>query len=268
MSPPMSFARTLRLQRLHRHGDQRLLIVPLDHSVTDGPVTGGRRVNDLVGVLASNGVDAVIVHKGTARRLDPVWFRDLSLIVHLSASTVHASDPDAKVLVTGVEEALRAGADAVSVHINLGSREEKTQIADLASVSEACDRWNVPLLAMMYPRGPSIAEPRAAAVVAHAANLAADLGADLVKTLYTGSPDSMAEITDVCPVPIVVAGGPRRDDTRELLSWTKESLGAGAAGVAVGRNIFQAADPGGVARAVADLVHETACSTRLDGVRS
>lgn len=151
-----NFAKRVRLERLFRHDDERLLIVPLDHSVTNGPITGGRRVNHLVGRLAGNGVDAVVLHKGSLRYIEPRWFADLALIVHLSASTAHAADPDAKYLVASVEEALRLGADAVSVHVNVGSREEPQQIADLAAVADACDRWNVPMLAMMYPRGPRI----------------------------------------------------------------------------------------------------------------
>src|SRR5262249_17628558 len=159
MSVNAPFARRLRLRRLYRHADQRLLVVPLDHSVTDGPVTGGRRVNRLIGRLAGNSVDAVVLHKGSLRYIDHRRFADTSLIVHLSATTPPAPDPDAKYLGATGEEALRLGADAVSVHVNLGSREEARQVADLAAVADACDRWSLPLLAMMYPRGPRIENP-------------------------------------------------------------------------------------------------------------
>jgi 2-amino-4,5-dihydroxy-6-oxo-7-(phosphonooxy)heptanoate synthase len=249
-----SFARQVRLRRLDRHGDQRLLVVPLDHSVTDGPIVAGGRLNHLVGQLAGGGVDAVVLHKGSLRHLDPRWFASVSLVVHLSASTAHAPDPDAKYLVASVEEALRLGADAVSVHVNLGSREERQQIADLGSVADACDRWNLPLLAMMYPRGPKITDPAAPELVAHAATLAADLGADIVKTLYVGSVSEMAEITRSCPVPIIVAGGPRRG-TAALLSYVDDALSGGTAGVAMGRNIFQAADPGAMAERISQRIH-------------
>ncbi|MEU7550881.1 2-amino-3,7-dideoxy-D-threo-hept-6-ulosonate synthase [Streptomyces sp. NPDC044571] len=255
MPSHLPFARQLRLRRLYRHGDQRLVVVPLDHSITDGPITGGRRVGQLVRSLAHSGVDATIVHKGTLRCIDPAWFAHMSLIVHLSASTVHAPDPNAKYLVATVEEAVRHGADAVSVHVNIGSDEEKQQIADLARVAEACDRWNMPLLAMMYPRGPRVDNPRDPELILHAASLAADLGADIVKTLYTGSPETMAQVTDTCPLPILVVGGPRRDVLDDTLAYVEETLGAGAAGVAMGRNVFQAPDPGKAARALVDLVH-------------
>jgi 2-amino-4,5-dihydroxy-6-oxo-7-(phosphonooxy)heptanoate synthase len=251
----LSFARRLRLRRLHHHTPGRLLIVPLDHSVTDGPVTGGSRLGALVGELASHHVDAVVLHKGSVRLVDPEWFTRTSLIVHLSASTVHAPDPNAKYLVSSVEECLRLGADAVSVHVNLGSDEEARQVADLAAVADACDRWNVPLMAMMYPRGPKIDNPRDPALVAHAVQLAADLGADVVKTLYVGDPAVMRDITRTAPVPVVVVGGPRTDDEAATLAYVEEALGAGAAGVAMGRNVFQAPDPGAMADKLSDLIH-------------
>src|SRR2546423_10100737 len=181
-----TFARTLRLQRLYRHSG-RLLVVPLDHAASDGPIVPGGDLDGLVAQLAEQAVDAVVLHKGCLRRVLPGRFRDMSLIVHLSASTARAPDPDAKYLVTGVEEALRLGADAVSVHVNVGSRDEHRQIADLAAVADACDRWNTPLLAMMYPRGPGTPDPRDPALVAHAVAVAAQLGAELVKTVYPGS---------------------------------------------------------------------------------
>jgi len=249
------FARQLRLQRLYRHSAQRMVVVPMDHSITLGPITGGATLNRLVGQLARNGVDAVVLHKGSLRHVDPVWFADTSLIVHLSASTVRAADPDAKYLVANVEESLRLGADAVSVHVNLGSLDEDRQIADMAMVSEACERWNVPLLAMVYPRGPKIGDTRDPELVAHAVTLAADLGADIVKTVNVGSVAAMADIIAACPIPVIVAGGPVVASMAELRDQVLDALRGGADGVAMGRNIFQAADPGATARMVADLVH-------------
>jgi 2-amino-4,5-dihydroxy-6-oxo-7-(phosphonooxy)heptanoate synthase len=248
-----SFARRLRVQRLFRRGDGRLLVVPLDHSITDGPL--GCDLNTLLAEIAGTGVDAVVLHKGSLRHVDPACFADMSLIVHLSASTRHAPDPDAKYLVAGVDEALRLGADAVSVHVNLGSPHEARQIADLAAVSRECDDWNVPLLAMVYARGPEISDPKSPELVSHAATLAADLGADVVKTDYAGSAEQMADVVRACPIPIIVAGGPRADDESALLARVSDALRAGAAGVAAGRNVFQASRPGQTAAAIARLVH-------------
>ncbi|MGV9310709.1 2-amino-3,7-dideoxy-D-threo-hept-6-ulosonate synthase [Streptomyces sp. NPDC003691] len=249
-----SFARSLRLRRLFRRGDRRLFVVPLDHSVTDGPLRPAD-LNSLVGELSGTGVDAMVLHKGSLRHIDHDRFAEMSLILHLNASTRHAPDPDAKYLVSHVEEALRLGADAVSVHVNLGSRQEARQIADLAGVADECDRWNVPLLAMVYARGPRVGDARAPELVAHAASLAADLGADIVKTDYVGTPEQMADVVRACPIPVIVAGGAHRAETDAVLAQVADALRGGAAGVAMGRNVFQADEPGWMAGAVARLVH-------------
>ncbi|KUO09599.1 2-amino-3,7-dideoxy-D-threo-hept-6-ulosonate synthase [Streptomyces sp. DSM 15324] len=251
-----SSGRRTRLLRLCRRNPQRMLVVPLDHPLSDGPfAAGGANLNRLVGQLATNGADAVVLHKGSVRFIDPAWFTQTSLIVHLSASTAHAPDPDAKTVVGRVEEALRWGADAVSVHVNIGSREEARQIADMAKVAEDCDRWNVPLLAMMYPRGPHIADPRDAAVVAHAVAVAVELGADIVKTYCVDSEAEMLRLTASCPVPLLVAGGPRLTDEEALLRFVDTALRRGAAGVAMGRNVFESANPADTTRKLARLVH-------------
>ncbi|MEK7321604.1 MAG: 2-amino-3,7-dideoxy-D-threo-hept-6-ulosonate synthase [Pseudomonadota bacterium] len=249
-----AFGRQRRLHRLYRHG-AGLFTVPLDHSVSDGPIVPGDGLNRLVGQLVRNGVDAVVLHKGRLRYVDHCWFKDAALIVHLSASTSHAPDPDAKYLVASVEEALRHGADAVSVHVNLGSRDESRQIADLATVSNACSLWNVPLMAMMYPRGPRIDNPRDPDLVAHAVSLAADFGADIVKAPYVGDVDLMMEVIRSSPIPVLIAGGPLMTDQNAIERFVCEVMMSGAVGVAMGRNVFQASDPGAMARKVSGLVH-------------
>jgi 2-amino-4,5-dihydroxy-6-oxo-7-(phosphonooxy)heptanoate synthase len=250
----LPFARSLRIQRLYHHGGG-LMVVPLDHSVTDGPIHGDRDLGDLIADVSTNGADAVVLHKGGLRHLRPQWFQDTSLIVHLSAGTAHGPDPDAKCLVAGVEEAIRLGGDAVSVHVNLGCAQEQRQLADLASIAEAADRWNLPLLAMVYARGPKILNPRDPALVAHAVAVAADLGADIVKTTFPGSVAALADITRGCPIPVLVAGGPVCSDAAAVLAQVDAVMRGGAAGVAMGRNIFGAAQPGAMTRKIADLVH-------------
>lgn len=250
-----SFARTLRLRRLYHHSG-RLFVVPLDHGLTDGPVLPDGRTDRLLGQITEYGVDAVVLHKGQLRRIEPGWFRDTSILVHLSGSTSRAPDPDAKYLVAGVDEALRLGADGVSVHVNLGSAAEARQIADLAAVSEACDRWNVPLLAMVYPRGPHTPDPYDPALVAHAVQVAAELGADLVKTVYPGSVEALRTVVRSAPVPVLVAGGPPPETVDEVYGRVRDALLGGASGVAIGRGVLRAEDPAATARKIADLVHD------------
>ncbi|WP_117213848.1 2-amino-3,7-dideoxy-D-threo-hept-6-ulosonate synthase [Allorhizocola rhizosphaerae] len=251
-----TWGKTLRLARLSRHADSRMFIVPMDHSVTNGPIMPAHAYARMLDSLAGCGVDAVVMHKGRLRYLQPDLFTRMALIVHLSASTAHGPDPDAKVLVGTVEEALRRGADAVSLHVNMGSAQERRQLRDLGTVAEAADRCGIPVMAMMYPRGPKIADAHDPELVAHAATIAVDLGADIVKTVYTGSTSTMADVVRSCPAPIVVAGGPPLADRDAILTHVRAVRAAGAAGVAMGRNVFQADNPAAVADAVAAVVHD------------
>src|SRR5207249_4165380 len=123
---------------------------------------------------------------------------------------------DSKVAVTRVDEAIAYGADAVSGHVNLGGEDDDRMIEDLGTAATDCDRLGIPLLAMMYPRGPAIRNPDDVEVVKHAARVGAELGADLVKTTYTGSTETFREVARGCPVPIVGAGGPKLDSTRSV----------------------------------------------------
>jgi len=251
-----TFARRVRLEHLHRHDTAGLLVVPLDHSITSGPILHNGHLDRLIGQISDNGADAVVLHKGSLRHIQARWFRTMSLIVHLSASTSLAPDPDAKYLVSSVEEALRHGAHGVSVHVNAGSPTEARQIADLAAVAEACDRWGVPLLAMIYARGPNIPDGRAPTLVAHAAAVAADLGADLVKSTLPRSLAAMAEITAGCPIPVLAAGGEAGAGTDDALAHLADAMRAGAGGIAAGRLVFTAPDPGVMLRRLAALVHD------------
>lgn len=195
----------LRMRRLSLAGDDRHLLVPLDHSVSDGPIVPADKWDGLLRALVAGGADGIIVHKGRARAFPPDVLKSCALVVHLSASTACSADVHAKVLVADVEEALRIGADAVSVHVNIGSDTEARQLADLGAVARSCDAWGMPLIAMVYPRGPRIENPRDPALLAHLANVAADLGADMVKTSAALPLDRMAEVVANSPIPILAA---------------------------------------------------------------
>lgn len=244
-----------RIQRIVHSTSKTTFLVPLDHSLADGPVTSAAGFAGLVESMAANEVDGIIVHKGRVRFLPTASLGRLALIVHLNGSTQHAADVDAKFLVGAVEEAVALGADGVSVHINLGSSTEAAQLTDLGAVAARCARWGVPLLAMVYPRGPRIEDPTDPVLLAHAANVAADLGADIVKLPFTGSPATMREVVAASPIPVVTAGGGVLADSGTFLDRIDATMSSGVLGVAVGRNIFQAPDPGSLARSVARRVH-------------
>lgn len=250
----MESGKTRRLRRIMRT-DSKSFIIAMDHGVTLGPVRGLENMQETVKRVVSGGADAVLVHKGIAKHVDT---QGSGLIVHVSASTKLGGKPNLKVGVCTLEEAVRLGADAVSAHINIGSEDEGKMLEFLGSLSEQCDSYGIPLLAMMYPRGPNIKDENEYEVVAHAARIGAELGADVVKTVYTGDTNSFRRVVQSCPVPVVVAGGPRMKTDMDVLELGESSMKAGAAGLSFGRNVFQHDKPEAMSRALAAIVHEHA----------
>ncbi|NPV63115.1 MAG: class I fructose-bisphosphate aldolase family protein [Methanotrichaceae archaeon] len=244
------------MERIFNRETGRAVIIPMDHGVTVGPIKGIRSVKAVADLVASAGADAAVVHKGAAVFGHRGYGRDLGLIIHLSASTSLGPDPNNKVLVATVEEALKLGADGVSIHVNVGAEDEGHMLSTLGTISRSCQEWGVPLLAMMYPRGRKIKDEYSEEAVAHAARVGAELGADIVKTNYTGDPDSFSRVVEGCPMPVVIAGGPRVESELDLLTMVEEAIAAGAAGVAIGRNVFQAEDPVLITRRICAVVHQ------------
>ncbi len=197
----------------------------------------------------------MIGHVGLALHGHRGHGRDVGLIMHLSASTSIGPDPNDKVLVNTVTNALKMGADGVSVHINVGADSEARMLEDLGRVAVACMEWGMPLLAMMYPRGRKVADEHDLESVKLSARVAAELGADIVKTVYTGDADSFREVTQGCPVPVVVAGGSKTDE-RAILDLVEGAMEGGAAGISIGRNAFQHPAPDRLIRAAALIIHE------------
>jgi len=245
----------IRLERIIDRNSGNTVIVPMDHGLSMGPIEGIVDMPKTINAVAEGGANAVVIHKGIVPFGHRGYGKDVGLIVHLSGSTSLSPDPNEKVLVCSVEEAIKLGADAVSVHINVGSKTEAEQLAKLGEVSRACKEWGMPLLAMMYPRGDGINQFDEKAV-SLAARAGAELGADIVKTNFTGSVDSFKRVTAGCPVPVVVAGGPKMKSEEDILKMVEMAMEGGARGVAIGRNIFQANDPTRMTKAIAMIVHE------------
>jgi fructose-bisphosphate aldolase/2-amino-3,7-dideoxy-D-threo-hept-6-ulosonate synthase len=247
--------KSIRLERIINRKTRRIIIVPMDHGVSVGPIKGLVDMPEAINKVADGGANAVLLHKGVIKTGHRGYGRDVGLIMHLSASTAFAPDPNNKVLVTNVEEAIKLGADAVSVHINIGADEEADMLRKLGSISRDCAEWGLPLLAMMYPRGEKIKSEHDVEVVKLSARVGAELGADMVKTNYTGDIDTFKEVTKGCPVPVVIAGGPKMGTPEEVLQMVHDAVQAGAAGTSIGRNIFQHEDPTVMCRAIAAIVH-------------
>ena len=167
----MNSGKTRRLRRIMQQ-DNHTVIVPMDHGVTVGPIQGIINMQTITDQLVKGGVDAILVHKGIAKRVNT---NGAGLIVMLSGMSNLSPNINGKVQVCSVQEAIRIGADAVSVHVNVGAQDEDKMLQNLGKVAEECETFGLPLLAMMYPRGPKIPNEHAPEVVAHAAESARNL---------------------------------------------------------------------------------------------
>ena len=244
------------MERIIDRNSGKTVIIPMDHGISIGPVSGLTNMKETIEAIAEGGADAIVIHKGLVESGHRRRGKDLGLIIHLSASTSLSPDPNAKVLVCSVEEAIKLGADAVSIHVNIGSEDEKVMLRDLGQVAREVKIWGLPLLAMMYTRGPKIKNQYDVMLVKHAARIGAELGADIVKVAYTGSPESFREVVEGCFVPVVIAGGEKIDTDKDILEMVKGSMDAGGAGVSIGRNAFQHQKPAKIVKAISKIVHK------------
>ena len=247
----MTVGRDARLDRIRTGG--RYLIVPMDHGITLGPVRGLKDIESTIHAVTRGGADAVLTQKGIAPRVHDSK-NGKGFIVHLNASTSIGPDSNDKRMTGTVEEAVRAGADAVSFHINVGSTYEPEQITMLSEVTAEAAKLGIPVLAMAYARGPGVEgdDPEA---LGHAVRLAEEVGADVVKTGYSGDADSFEHVVEATRLPVVIAGGSRGTD-RETIEMVRGAMDAGGAGVSMGRSIFQHENPEAITRAVSGVVHD------------
>lgn len=247
------WGKRVRLSRITERG--RMLCVPMDHGVSSGPIKGVDRIYETIEKVERGGATAIIVHKGIIKNLqEPLR---IGVVMHLSGSTSLSTSPNWKVQVGTVEEAIRLGADAVSVHVNIGNKDEQDMLVKLGLIADECDAWGIPFIAMMYPRGENVKDARNPETIAHVARIGAELGADIVKVpMPSANPDEIRVITESCPSPVVAAGGPKMDDDRRVLELARAVIEAGGIGVTFGRNVFQHRNPEAMVRALRAVVVE------------
>jgi DhnA family fructose-bisphosphate aldolase class Ia len=241
-------------------------MVPFDDALINGPLDGLGEAHRRVEEVAAAGANAVLGFRGLHRAYTVLGVR-VPFVENLTASTIHR-DHARKSLVGSVESALAAGCDAVAVHVNVSAQPEPEMLATLGRVGADCDRWGMPMLAIMYPRREhadgtddnygtwrASDRQRYTAMVAHCVRVGVDLGADVVKTQYTGDVQSFATVIAVAMgVPVVVAGGPKVP-VAEAVDMAYGAVTAGAAGVCFGRNTYNRSDVSGFVRALVEVVH-------------
>ncbi|MFH1713283.1 MAG: 2-amino-3,7-dideoxy-D-threo-hept-6-ulosonate synthase [Candidatus Jacksonbacteria bacterium] len=244
-----------RLSKIIKSQTGRTVIIPMDHGVTDGPMPGLVDMAQTLSKVKQGGGDAVIIHKGIVKQ-NREALDGLPYLIHISGSS-SLGVPLRKVLVADVKESVELGATGVSIHVNLGNKYEPYMMEDLGRIARDCERERMPLLAMMYVRDQKngeIINDTSVKSVAHAARLAYELGADIVKVNYTGDSEKFKQVIDGCKIPVVIAGGSKQA-LPEFIEMIKAAMSAGAAGVSCGRNVFQSDDVAETIKQICKVVH-------------
>ena len=236
------------------------LIFAFDHWLEHGPADFPEERLDpriILEDVVSAGVDAVMLTPGDARLFSDVWAGRTALIVKVTGKTSLRSREEQLLqsIIGSVEEALALGADAVAATVYWGSPYEDLMLDRWTAIKDAADAYGVPVLQLAYPRGPTIRNRHSLEVVLYAVRAAVSVGADAIKTYYTGSRESFVKVvTAASDVPVLMSGGPTRHSPLEFLRDLKNVREAGAVGAVVGRNIFQAGDVRAMTRACRSVI--------------
>jgi class I fructose-bisphosphate aldolase len=230
------------------------VVVALDHGIAGiTPLDHLEKPRILMPKLSQGGADAIIVTPGIARSCSDL-FTGLGLILRIDGgATALSGEWDKMEIIRSVEDALRLGADAVIMMGTCGTSEEARSLANLGLVAARCDEWGLPLIAEMLPGGFGARDVTINQLAA-SARLGAELGADVIKLRYQSPSDDYQEVTRACYVPVITLGGPKQSP-EGLIQEIQESQQAGACGVAVGRNIWQAEYPENILAQIVKSVH-------------
>jgi len=254
----MLVGKLIRLNRLFNRSSGRMVTIAIDHTISYGVIPDLENIQKVVDVLADAGPDAIMMHKGIIERCFAPHAGKVGLILQSAASSPY--QPDMELPTADVSEAVALGADAISVAITIGGEDQPRQAERLGKVVCEARVVGMPVVAHCYPKGRFIPEDERFDVehVLYAARVGAELGVDIIKTYYTGSPETFARVVDSVPAKVVAAGGPKVSDLDQMLSTVKDIMDAGAAGITYGRNVWQDPNPKGVIAALRAIVHENA----------
>lgn len=242
-----NIGRLVRLRRIFK-ADGKALVVAMDHGAFMGPAPGWIDPLPTIEAVVKGGADAVMTTIGVVEK---------SAHVIAGRSGIILSTPMSTSMDKTVDAAMNLGVDALKIFATVGGPDESSTMASLWATSLACKERGLPLLAEMFPiKSEKVPEPTARDTIAKYSRIAAEDGADFVKTFYTGDVESFRYVAESCPVPLIILGGSKMDTDREILQVVSDVMKAGAGGVAFGRNIWQHKDPEGITRAVSGVIHK------------
>lgn len=238
-----------RLSRIIKPDTGRTVMLAVDHGYFLGPTTGLENLTKTVTPLLPY-ADALMPTRGALRSsIDPALAQGTPICLRVSGGNSILTELSNEDITVSMEDAIRLNVSAVAISIYVGSAHQEQTLVNLAALVDEGERLGIPVLAVTAV-GKDMA--RDARYLSLACRIAAEIGAHFVKTYYC---ENFERVVKTCPVPLVMAGGKKLPEL-EALELTHSAVSRGAAGVDMGRNIFQADDPVAMIQAVRAVVHE------------
>jgi putative autoinducer-2 (AI-2) aldolase len=247
-----------RLAKIIHPEDGHCLMLAVDHGYFLGPMerleVPRRAINPLLPYA-----DSLMLTRGILRTsIDPKC--DVPIVLRVSGATsIIGEDLSKETITTSIEEAIRLNASCLALSIFVGSKYEHQTLANLAKLVDEGEKYEIPVLAVTAV-GKEMG--RDARYLGLACRVAAELGAHVVKTYYC---DNFEQVVEGCPVPLIIAGGKKLPES-EALKLAHDAITHGAAGVDMGRNIWQSDWPVAMIRAVQAIVHKNADAKEAYGI--
>lgn len=231
--------------------DGRTLIFAFDHGAFMAPTRGMEDPSQTLAQVIEGGADAVMTTAGIMKNYAASFSRKglgwILTVLDRSAETAEKS----------VSLASKLGADAVKFFVTMGGETERNDLEVLWALTTVSEEYGMPVLAEMYPvKSEKTPDPLSHENIRKVSRIGAEYGADFIKTFYTGSEESFRTVVSACPVPVVVLGGEKTASDLDLLRAVFYSVKAGGAGAAIGRNIFDHANPKAMTKALSMVIHE------------
>jgi DhnA family fructose-bisphosphate aldolase class Ia len=251
----MNTGKTIRMNSIFRKDTGKSVIVAIDHGGIAGPMKGINEPGKLIEDCVAGGADGVLTTRGFVRAAEGAFDRSLGLILRMTGGFTVLGGGFEEELITSTETALRYGSAGAAVTVKFGHPREGFFTKQASLVADSCEEWGLPLMVEAMAKGKDLKSTDPAGVKL-ASRAAAEIGADIIKTYYTGDPDSFAQVIEGCMVPVVVLGGAKTDSIEDVFSDVYYSIQAGGSGIAIGRNIWQHENTRAMIEAMSGIVHE------------
>lgn len=250
--------KAVRMSRLVNPVSNKMMAITVDHAISRGiaPMKGLQPIQSTIDKIVAGRPDAMTMTKGIAEHC--MWQHAGKVSLLLKCSSYSPVHPTKDVLFGSVDEAVRMGADAVSIGaMTLGDFQD-VQFAEIGKISEECMIKGMPLIGHVYPKGESVPADKRTAWenIAYCCRSAAELGIDIIKTTYTGDPDSMAKVVDCCPARVVIQGGDACKTLDDYLQMTRDAMDCGVGGVTMGRFVWDYRDVTALVVVLRKIIHE------------